>query len=184
MYSKNFEEEGLNDIEYPVNPVDIPLIEQRLNISINLYSYFDDIGRARHPMYISRHKSVCEIDLLYFNEHYAWIKDFRRLFANLTRNNGRLFYCKRCLGHFTLESAFERDQQLCTREDFISTLHILPEPDSTIKFTNLKFMTWAPFVIYADLESNLIPVDQRRGSTHLYQNHKPCAASALLCSTV
>ena len=45
-------------------------------------------------------------------------------------------------------------------------------------------MTWAPFVIYADLESILIPVDQRRGSTHLYQNHKPCAASALLCSTV
>ena len=45
-------------------------------------------------------------------------------------------------------------------------------------------MTWAPFVIYADLESILMPVDQRRSSIHLYQNHKPCAASALLCSTV
>ena len=45
-------------------------------------------------------------------------------------------------------------------------------------------MTWAPFVIYADLESILVPVDQRKGNTHLYQNHKPCAASALLCSTV
>ena len=30
----------------------------------------------------------------------------------------------------------------------------------------------------------LLPVDRRTGSTHLYQNHKPCAASALLCSTV
>ena len=46
--------EGLNDIEYPVNPIDIPQLEQRLNISINLFSYFDDIGKARHPMYISR----------------------------------------------------------------------------------------------------------------------------------
>ena len=45
-------------------------------------------------------------------------------------------------------------------------------------------MTWAPFVIYADLESIILPVDKRKGSTHLYQNHKPCAASALLCSTV
>ena len=29
-----------------------------------------------------------------------------------------------------------------------------------------------------------MPVNQRRGSTHLYKNHKPCAASILLCSTV
>ena len=92
MYSKCFEENGLDDIEYPVNPVDIPLLEQRLNISINLYSYFDDIGRARHPMYISRHKSVCEIDLLYFNEHYAWIKNFSGLFADLTHHTNRSFY--------------------------------------------------------------------------------------------
>ena len=94
------------------------------------------------------------------------------------------FYCKRCLGHFKLESAFERHQQLCTREDYISTLHILPEPDTKIKFVNWKYKTWAPFVIYADLESLLLPVDRRTGSTHLYQNHQPCAASALLCSTI
>ena len=45
-------------------------------------------------------------------------------------------------------------------------------------------MIWAPFVIYADLKSILMPVDKRRNSTHLYDNHKPCVASALLCSTV
>ena len=39
-------------------------------------------------------------------------------------------------------------------------------------------------MIYADLESILVPIDQRRGSTHLYQSHKPCAAVALFCSTV
>ena len=45
-------------------------------------------------------------------------------------------------------------------------------------------MTWAPFVIYADLKSILLSVGRRAGSTHLYQNHKLCAASAFLCSTV
>ena len=130
------------------------------------------------------YNSPIHIDLLYFKEHYAWIKDFSRLFADLNKHNGQAFYCKRCLGHFRLESAFERHQQLCTREDYISTLHILPEPESTIKFVNWKYKTWAPFVIYADLESLLLPVDRRTGSTHLYQNHQPCAASALLCSTV
>ena len=61
-------------------------------------------------MYISRNISVYEIDLLYFKEHYAWIKDFSSLFADLTKHDGRSFYCKRCLGHLTLESAFERHQ--------------------------------------------------------------------------
>ena len=45
-------------------------------------------------------------------------------------------------------------------------------------------MNWAPFVIYADLEPILVPVDKRKGNTHLYKNHKPCAISALLGSTV
>lgn len=43
-YSNCFNNENVEDIEYPVNPHDNPLIEQRLNISINHYSYFDDIG--------------------------------------------------------------------------------------------------------------------------------------------
>ena len=38
MYSKCFEDEGLDDIEFLVNPVDIPLLEERLNISINLFT--------------------------------------------------------------------------------------------------------------------------------------------------
>ena len=83
------------------------------------------------------------------------------------------------------EETLEHHQQLCTCEDYISTLHILPEPESTIKFTNWKYMTWAPFVINAGLESILLPVsNKRKGSTHLLQNHKLCAASALHCSTV
>ena len=73
-YLQYFEEEGLLDIEYPVNPVDIPQLEKRLNISINLFSYFDDIGKTRHPMYKSRHNSPIHIDLLYFKQHYAWIR--------------------------------------------------------------------------------------------------------------
>ena len=60
----------------------------------------------------------------------------------------------------------------------------MPEPGTEIEFTNWKYGTWAPFVIYADLESVLAPNDQQRGATHLYQKHKPCAASALLCSKI
>ena len=44
-YLQYFEQDRVNDIEYPVNPVDIPKLEERLNLSINLYSDFDDLGK-------------------------------------------------------------------------------------------------------------------------------------------
>ena len=56
-YLHYFEQDGLNELDYPVSPVDIPRVEEALNISINLYSYFDDTGKAVHPMYISRHNN-------------------------------------------------------------------------------------------------------------------------------
>jgi len=61
----------------------------------------------------------------------------------------------------------------------------MPEPDYELEFKNWKYCTRAPFVIYADLESVLLPINKRSGqSTHLYHHHKPCAAAALLISTV
>ena len=91
MYLQYFKQDRVNNIEYLVNPVGIVQIEERLNLSINLYSYFDDVGKARHPMYISRHNSPIQIDLLYFNGHYAWIKDFCRLFNDLIKRNHHCF---------------------------------------------------------------------------------------------
>ena len=40
-------------------------------------------------MYISRLNSPIHIDLLYFKEHYAWIKDFSRLFEDITTHNSK-----------------------------------------------------------------------------------------------
>ena len=80
LYLQYYDEHHLNDIDYPVNPTEMTQLEVTLDLSINLYSYFDDIGKAIYPMYISRHNSPRHIDLLYYNKHYAWIKNFSRLF--------------------------------------------------------------------------------------------------------
>ena len=101
---------------------------------------------------------------------------------DITKHKGRYFWCKRCFGRFQAEDTLARHKQLCTRENFISNVHILPEPGTSLKFSNWKFITQAPFVIYADLESVLAEVDISHGKTHLYQKHKCCAASAVICS--
>ena len=61
MYTQYVEEDGLDKILYPVNSLDIPHLKMSLNISINLFSYFDDIGKARHPMYISLKKVLAKL---------------------------------------------------------------------------------------------------------------------------
>ena len=58
-------------------------------------------------------------------------------------------------------------------------VHILPEPSSSIKFTNWKFITIAPYVIYADLESVSADMDISHGKAHFYHKHKCCSASAV-----
>ena len=63
-----------------------------------------------------------------------------------------------------------------------SVLHLMPDENSFIKFQNVKYQSQAPFVIYADLESLLHPIDTQCGKTHCSQHHEPCAAAAILIS--
>ena len=58
----------------------------------------------------------------------------------------------------------------CTREDFMSVLHVLPAPNT--EQTNIKFRQFgntyeAPFVVYADFELILEPI-QRQNRNTLY----------------
>ena len=101
---------------------------------------------------------------------------------DITKHKGRYFWCKRCFGRFQAENTLARHKQLCTRKNFISNVHILPEPGTSLKFSNWKFITMAPFVIYADLESVLAEVDISHGKIHLYHKHKCCATSAVIRS--
>ena len=69
----------------------------------------------------------------------------------------------------------------------MSVLHVLPTPCSKqaqLKFYNYKFCPMAPFVNYADFESVLEPLGRQAKQTTYSQQHKVCAAAAILCSTL
>ena len=83
------------------------------------------------------------------------IKDFARLMRDITKHANRYFWSKLCFGLFKAEDTVDRHRQLYTSENFISNVHILPELRTSLKFTNWKFISMVPFVIYADLESVL-----------------------------
>ena len=68
----------------------------------------------------------------------------------------------------------------------MSVLYLSPSPGSKqaeIKFKQYKYCTKAPFVIDADLESFLEPSNRQVKHTTYTQQHKVCAAAAILTSS-
>ena len=49
-----FQRHHLDILYYPILPNDAHLYEDQLQINIDVFSYFDDEGRVRHPLVISR----------------------------------------------------------------------------------------------------------------------------------
>ena len=78
-----FEQYGLNKIKYPVEIGNIPSIEDQLNLRINVFTFADSNGYKRHSLYISKNYKTDEINLLYWEGRFAWIKFLSRLFHDL-----------------------------------------------------------------------------------------------------
>ena len=109
------------------------------------------------------------------------------LFNDLTNHQNRVNMCLRCLGRFYTPESLEKHQRLCTREDFMSVVHVLPAPDTEqahIKFRQFRNTFRAPFVIYADFESILEPMERRVKQTLYNQQHKISAACAMLVTSI
>ena len=149
-----FERNNPAELPYPISPNDVHLYEDQLQININVFSFFDDEGKARHLIFISRKLYPRTANLLYWDEHYARITDIPRLFQDINKHKHRNNICLQCLGRFYTEESLAKYQRICTREDFMSVVHVLPAAKSKqahIKFKRIRNTYRAPFVIYADV---------------------------------
>jgi len=89
-YKCLFTQHGLDKLAYPVGVEDVAEIEKQIGIGINIFSYSDDKGVDRYPIYISKFWYNCEtqgpqkttVDLLYFENHWAAITNFSRFMAD------------------------------------------------------------------------------------------------------
>ena len=85
------------------------------------------------------------------------------------------------------QKSLDKHQSICTREDFMSVVHLLPAAESEqahIKFEQDPNTYHAPFVIYADFESILVSIIRRVKQNIYNQQHKILAACAMLVSNV
>ncbi len=55
-YDVYFSERGLDKLNYPVSPEDVPGLEEQLQLNINIFSFYDDEGMGKYPLFVSRQK--------------------------------------------------------------------------------------------------------------------------------
>ena len=181
-YQEHVNAFDFTDITFPVKLKNIPKIEALNHITVNVYTCDDERGLI--PLYISEQcpkgdESIEDhYDLFMItNEkgsHYAWIKDFNRLNFGLTKYNVKKYVCRRCLRHFYKLQDLKDHKENCQSINTALCKIVLPSPGDEVKFRNQKNMLKNPFVVYADFESMLIPIQEQKGHTQYTQKHEIC----------
>ena len=176
---------NMEGIEYPVKLFDIKKFEkQNETISITVFGYNEK--DKVYPLRKSEHSNRSyKIKLLLIEKegvsHYCLINDISRLVAfQVSKHKGKCFICDNCLNPFPTDESLEKHKEYCDTNECIKIN--MPEEGSVLKFTNYRNSEMVPFVIYADIESLLEPIQScgpnPGGSyTEKFQKHKPISFS-------
>ena len=100
--------------------------------------------------------------LLIFDEsksHYVYIKDFKRLMFNKTKNKNKKYFCRCCLQCFSSENVLTEHKENCL---VINGKQNVKLRKGSISFKNYYKRLPVPFKIYADFECILRPTSSKR----------------------
>ena len=154
-FKDNYDSSGS---EFPVSIKDIGKFETRNDISVNV------LAVEGRDIYIHRkgRRAGREINLLMVSEdgiqHYTTIRSLSRLLSSKNCNTKRKqHFCMNCSQAFTQELSRDQHQAYC--EDNESVRVEMPKQGSTVEFKDGQNQFRVPYIMYADFESILEPMD-------------------------
>ena len=176
---------NMSGITYPVNiKEDIKRFEKQnpdISISVLGYSKDEKIYPLRRSKYAMKNNRKHNIVLLLIkdgdNSHYCYVKNESALLASqVNSHKGKLYFCLNCLNGFDTPEKLDKHNEYCGEEESVKIN--MPPPGTYLKFKNYLYSERAPFVIYADFESLLKPLetckpDPNKSYTHKYNKHEP-----------
>ncbi|XP_077260494.1 uncharacterized protein LOC143896465 [Temnothorax americanus] len=171
---------NLQGIEFPMTLKQIKNFENHNNISINVYAIEGEKTPNVLPIRLTDLKKEKHVNLLYVQDprddnvgHFAWIKNLSRLVSSqLSRYDGRKYFCDRCLHYFHSSEKLEAHGVDC-REINNCAIRLPSEDDKWLRFKNHSRKERLPFVVYADLECTLEKTDaDPTTSTYTSQHHR------------
>ena len=173
---------NMTGIAYPVQLNALDKFErQNPTISINVFGYAESI----YPLRLSKCEGREVVNLLLISDeekqHYCLIKNMSRLLSSQSSTDEHtLHYCPRCLNHFTTQEKLATHKEYCSAHEAVKIE--MPEKGTTLKFKNYNRSMRVPFIVYADFESFIKPIDTcepnpENSYTKQYQKHTPSSFS-------
>lgn len=141
VYRKYIKFLNFKRIKFPVKLSQIPLFEKLNGITVNIYSFDNDV----YTLYRSKYQSKKIIDLFLYSNHYFLIIDFNKLLGYKYNR----FFCRNCFQGYSRKSSLIKHSELCNT--YACQKLTLPQ-NLELKFTSYEKMCKMPFVVYADFE--------------------------------
>ena len=140
-------------LKIPVDLKQIAIFEKNNpSFSINVYGFEGEV----YPLRISKTKKRWVINLLLISDgekqHYCLIQSLSRLLSSqVTKQNGSMEFCQRCLNHFPNRKRLKIHEEYCQKNEAIKIE--MPKEGSLISFNHHNRSIKVPFVFYADFEA-------------------------------
>ena len=150
-----------SDLSFPTSLKEIRKFEFRNGILVNV------LGLEGKDIYICRQgtsgENYKEANLLLISEdekwHYTSVKSLSRLLRSRnSKHKCKQHFCMNCLQGFTEELVRDKHYEYCVNNESVR-VEMPTKAKWILKFSNGQGQLKAPFVIYADFESILEPID-------------------------
>ena len=180
---------NMEGIEYPVSFKDINKFEkQNPNISITVLGY--NKKDKVHPLSVSeyvynRYNRAHNIILLLIErdgvKHYCLVKNPSRLLSKqISAHKKGTHICFRCLNPYWSHKSLEKHWEYCRNQEAVKIN--MPEKGTMLRFKHRERSEEVPFVIYADTEALIKPIQNcepnpESSYTKKYQKHEPISFS-------
>ena len=181
---------NMQGIRYPVSFRDIDRFEsQNPEISITVLGY--NKNERVYPLKVSKYTG-CKHDIVLLlikdgeKSHYCLVKNTSALLVSQINNHkGTSHICLNCINGFKSIDSLDKHKEYCYNNECVKI--VMPPPGTYLKFKNFRYSERAPFVIYADFESLIKPMDNcdpdpNKSYTKKYQKHKPSGFSYYIIS--
>ena len=176
---------NMEGIQYPVSFRGIDRFEH-LNpeISITVLGYNKD--ERVNTLKVSKYTG-CKHDIVLLlikdgeKSHYCLVKNISALLSSQINNHEhKRYFCLNCINSFNCEDSLIKHKEYCYNNECVNI--DMPKPNTFLNFKSFRYSERAPFVIYADFESFIKPIDNcdpdpNHSYTKKYQKHKPSGFS-------
>ena len=192
---------NMDGIRYPVNFRAIDRFEiQNPNISISVVGYNKDdlVHPLRTSIYTKRKHNIVLLLLKELVEgengeieektHYVLVKNESALIASQINNHDhKRHLCLNCFYSFKTKVALDNHKEYCYDNESVKIT--MPQQGTYLRFKNFLYSEKAPFVVYADFESLIKPMDNcspdpNKSYTKKYQKHEPTSFSYYIISSI